>query len=163
MVKIFSILVAFLENMNFILKAFWRVLEASWVPLIRQYLKISHYFSVSFIAFIFFNKKILSCLQFVLCFSTYVLKVKYCIKRVNENGQYSSSHNVTGNKSIPWTVGKTYIACGQKKGIIKNKQYPSWEWCILLLLKLPTTYKCSCLFVRRRIKEDWKKVMNVKD
>ena len=30
-------------------------------------------------------------------------------------------------------------------------------------LKLPTTYKCSCLFVRRRIKEDWKKrVMNVR-
>ena len=54
-----------------------------------------------------------------MCFSTYVLKVKYCIKRVNENGQYSSSHNVTGNKPIPWTVGKTYIACGQKKASSK--------------------------------------------
>ena len=48
-----------------------------------------------------------------------------------------------------------------QKGIIKNKQYPSWEWCILLLLKLPTTYKCSCLFVRRRIKEDWKKKLRM--
>ena len=116
-------------------------------------------YPLSMIAFILFNKKILSCLFF--CVSSLLLKVKYCIKQVNENGQYSPSHNLTGNKAIPWTASKAKLAV--KKGIIKNKQYPSWEWCILLLLKLPTTYKCSCLFVCRRIKEDWKKVMNVKD